>query len=267
MSHCHGAHVATSEISSWGRKEPSAGAARYVVALAGNPNVGKTTIFNALTGACQHVGNWPGKTVEKKEGILRHRGLEFQIVDLPGTYSLSAFSPEEVIARDFILQTHPDLVVNVVDAGNLERNLYLTVQLLELGAPLLIVLNQMDMARCRRHRHRPGAAFDIVGQHPRTCHRGQPRAGHRRAGGNHCPLSPERTRRRDSGENSRRLWCCHARPTGNGAPYPVKGSLPVASSLIAPTPHRAHGFHLHYGEEIQAELAQLTTDLARASCP
>ncbi len=147
MSHCHGAHVATSEISSWGRKEPSAGTARYVVALAGNPNAGKTTIFNALTGARQHVGNWPGKTVEKKEGILRHRGLEFQIVDLPGTYSLSAFSPEEVIARDFVLQAYPDLVVNVVDAGNLERNLYLTVQLLELGAPLLIVLNQMDMAR------------------------------------------------------------------------------------------------------------------------
>jgi ferrous iron transport protein B len=120
---------------------------RYIVALAGNPNAGKTTLFNALTGSRQHVGNWPGKTVEKKEGVLRHRGVEFQIVDLPGTYSLNAFSPEEVIARDFVLHERPDLVVNVIDAGNLERNLYLTVQLLELGAPLLIVLNQMDMAR------------------------------------------------------------------------------------------------------------------------
>jgi ferrous iron transport protein B len=119
---------------------------RYVVALAGNPNAGKTTLFNALTGARQHVGNWPGKTVEKKTGRLRAGGLDLEIVDLPGTYSLSAFSPEEVIARDYILQAHPDLVVNVVDAGNLERNLYLTVQLLELGAPLLLVLNQMDMA-------------------------------------------------------------------------------------------------------------------------
>lgn len=120
---------------------------RYVIALAGNPNAGKTTIFNALTGSRQHVGNWPGKTVEKKEGTLRHGGMEFEIVDLPGTYSLNAFSPEEVIARDFVLHEHPDLVVNVVDASNLERNLYLTVQLLELGAPLLIVLNQIDMAR------------------------------------------------------------------------------------------------------------------------
>ena len=120
---------------------------RYVVALAGNPNAGKTTIFNALTGSRQHVGNWPGKTVEKKEGVLRHNRVEFEVVDLPGTYSLNAFSPEEVIARDFILQERPDLVVNVVDASNLERNLYLTVQLLELGAPVLIVLNQIDMAR------------------------------------------------------------------------------------------------------------------------
>lgn len=119
----------------------------YTIALAGNPNAGKTTIFNALTGSRQHVGNWPGKTVEKKEGSFRHQGIAFRVVDLPGTYSLNAFSPEEVIARDFILHEHPDLVVNVVDAGNLERNLYLTVQLLELGAPILIVLNQMDMAR------------------------------------------------------------------------------------------------------------------------
>jgi ferrous iron transport protein B len=134
-------------VRTWSRSELPHEGHRYVVALAGNPNAGKTTLFNALTGARQHVGNWPGKTVEKKAGLLRYQGVEFEIVDLPGTYSLSAFSPEEVVARDFILQTHPDLVVNVLDAGNLERNLYLTVQLLELGAPMLIVLNQMDMAR------------------------------------------------------------------------------------------------------------------------
>ncbi len=121
--------------------------ADMVIALAGNPNAGKTTLFNALTGSRQHVGNWPGKTVEKKEGIFRRQGVTVRVVDLPGTYSLTAYSPEEVIARDFILHERPDLVVNVVDASNLERNLYLTVQLLELGAPLLLALNQMDMAR------------------------------------------------------------------------------------------------------------------------
>lgn len=119
------------------------------IALAGNPNAGKTSLFNALTGARQHVGNWPGKTVEKKEGTFRYQGLTCQVVDLPGTYSLSAYSPEEVITRDYILYERPDVVVNVVDASNLERNLYLTVQLLELGAPLIMALNVVDMARAR----------------------------------------------------------------------------------------------------------------------
>lgn len=119
------------------------------IALAGNPNAGKTSLFNALTGARQHVGNWPGKTVEKKEGTFRYQGLTCQVVDLPGTYSLSAYSPEEVITRDYILYERPDVVVNVVDASNLERNLYLTVQLLELGAPLVMALNVVDMARAR----------------------------------------------------------------------------------------------------------------------
>ncbi len=119
------------------------------IALAGNPNAGKTSLFNALTGARQHVGNWPGKTVEKKEGTFRYQGLTCQVVDLPGTYSLSAYSPEEVITRDYILYERPDVVVNVVDASNLERNLYLTVQLLELGAPLMMALNVVDMARAR----------------------------------------------------------------------------------------------------------------------
>lgn len=119
------------------------------VALAGNPNAGKTSIFNALTGSRQHVGNWPGKTVEKKEGSITHEGTEIKVVDLPGTYSLTAFSPEEVIARDYIIHEKPDLVVTVLDSANLERNLYLTVQVLELGVPVVAVLNMSDMAAAR----------------------------------------------------------------------------------------------------------------------
>ena len=113
-------------------------------ALAGNPNAGKTTIFNALTGLRQHTGNWPGKTVEKKEGEIEHGNLKINIVDLPGTYSLTAYSPEEVVARDFIIQEQPDVVINVVDATNLERNLYLTIQILELDVPVVLALNMTD---------------------------------------------------------------------------------------------------------------------------
>jgi ferrous iron transport protein B len=119
------------------------------VALAGNPNAGKTTLFNALTGAHQHVGNWPGKTVERKTGHFRYQDYEIELVDLPGTYSLSAYSPEEVIARNFIINESPDVVVIVVDAANLERNLYLAVQVLELEVPAVIVLNMLDMAQAR----------------------------------------------------------------------------------------------------------------------
>lgn len=121
----------------------------FRVALAGNPNAGKSTIFNALTGSRQHVGNWPGKTVEKKEGHFKHNGIEIQVVDLPGTYSLTAYSPEEVIARDYIINQKPDVVVTVLDAANLERNLYLAVQILELGVPVIITLNMTDVARSR----------------------------------------------------------------------------------------------------------------------
>ena len=119
------------------------------IALAGNPNAGKSTIFNALTGARQHVGNWPGKTVEKKEGVCEYDGREIKVVDLPGTYSLTAYSLEEVIARDYIIEDKPDVVIDVVDAANLERNLYLAVQILELGAPLVIALNMSDVADSR----------------------------------------------------------------------------------------------------------------------
>jgi len=123
-----------------------------VVALAGNPNSGKTTVFNNLTGARQHVGNWPGVTVEKKEGMCSHAGRDVRIVDLPGVYSLTAYSPDEVVARNFIVEEHPDVVVDVVDASNLERNLYLSVQLMEIGVPLVLALNMMDQADAREHR-------------------------------------------------------------------------------------------------------------------
>lgn len=116
----------------------------FTLALAGNPNAGKSTIFNHLTGLHQHTGNWPGKTVEKKEGLCRHGDLLINVVDLPGTYSLTAYSPEELIARNFIIEEKPDVVVNVVDATNLERNLYLTVQILELGVPVVVALNMAD---------------------------------------------------------------------------------------------------------------------------
>jgi ferrous iron transport protein B len=122
---------------------------KYTIALAGNPNSGKTTIFNQLTGARQKVGNWGGVTVEKKEGIANVNGIEFHIIDLPGTYSLSAYSLEEVIARDYIVEGKPDLVIHVVDTGNLERNLYLTTQLIELGVPLVIALNMFDEAQSK----------------------------------------------------------------------------------------------------------------------
>ncbi len=119
------------------------------VALAGNPNAGKSTIFNQLTGARQKVGNWPGVTVEKKEGELKKDGLLLKFVDLPGIYSLSAYSLEEVIARNFIINERPDVILNIVDASNLERNLYLTVQLMELGRPIVVVLNMIDLAKSK----------------------------------------------------------------------------------------------------------------------
>lgn len=116
------------------------------VALAGNPNAGKSTLFNALTGSRQHVGNWPGKTVEKKTGDLVRHGRRMAITDLPGTYSLSAYTLEETVARDYLLDERPDVVIAVADATNLERNLYLIVQLLDLELPTVVVLNMMDVA-------------------------------------------------------------------------------------------------------------------------
>ncbi len=122
---------------------------RLSIALAGNPNSGKTTLFNALTGSGQHVGNWPGKTVERRVGRFSALGVDFEATDLPGTYSLAAVSPEESVARDYLLEDAPDVVVLVVDAANPERNLYLTVQVLELGVPSVVALNMSDTAEAR----------------------------------------------------------------------------------------------------------------------
>ena len=122
---------------------------QHLVALAGNPNCGKTTLFNEITGARQHVGNYPGITVEKKEGFCDVDRSQIRLVDLPGTYSLTAYSLEELVARDFLIYDRPGVVINIVDASNLERNLYLTVQLLELGIPLVLALNMIDAAEGR----------------------------------------------------------------------------------------------------------------------
>lgn len=117
------------------------------IALAGNPNAGKTTIYNALTGARQHIGNYPGVTVEKKESIITYNNKQLKIIDLPGTYSLTAYSVEEVVARNVIINEKPDVVVDIIDSSNLERNLYLAVQLMELRIPLVFVFNMKDMAQ------------------------------------------------------------------------------------------------------------------------
>lgn len=117
------------------------------IALAGNPNSGKTTIYNALTGARQHIGNYPGVTVEKKESTITYNNQQLKIIDLPGTYSLTAYSVEEVVARNVIINEKPDVVVDIIDSSNLERNLYLAVQLMELRIPLVFVFNMKDMAQ------------------------------------------------------------------------------------------------------------------------
>ncbi|MEI7941878.1 MAG: FeoB small GTPase domain-containing protein, partial [Candidatus Riflemargulisbacteria bacterium] len=115
-----------------------------IVALAGNPNSGKTSLFNELVGASQKVGNWSGVTIEKYEGTVKYKGQTIRFIDLPGTYSLTAYSPEEVIARNYLIDERPDVVVNVVDGTNLERNLTLTVQLMALETNMIVALNMYD---------------------------------------------------------------------------------------------------------------------------
>ncbi|WP_050524951.1 Fe(2+) transporter permease subunit FeoB [Pseudorhodobacter wandonensis] len=140
--------------------------APLTIAIVGNPNCGKTTLFNALTGSHQQIGNWPGVTVEQKTGRLRHGNHAIRLIDLPGVYSLSVTdsgSIDERLARDFILTERPDRIINVLDAANLERNLYLTTQLLEMGAPLIVALNMMDIARLRRIKIDPEALAAQLG--------------------------------------------------------------------------------------------------------
>ena len=120
------------------------------IGILGNPNSGKTSLFNALVGARQHVGNWPGVTVEQKIGSYRFSEKEYEVVDLPGIYSLSTASADEKVARDFILKDTAHLIVNIVDASNLERHLYLTIQLLEMRVPCLVVLNMMDRVKQKK---------------------------------------------------------------------------------------------------------------------
>jgi ferrous iron transport protein B len=122
------------------------GKTEYVVALAGNANVGKSATFNQLTGVDQDIGNWPGKTVERAEGLLQHRGQRIRVIDLPGIYSITALSTEEQVSREFIAHDHPDVVVNILDASALERNLFFTLQLSELESPMILAVNQMDLA-------------------------------------------------------------------------------------------------------------------------
>lgn len=128
----------------------SCGATGYLIALAGNPNAGKSTVFNALTGLKQHTGNWPGKTVLQARGTYCHQGSTFTLVDLPGTYSLLANSVEELVARDFICFAHPDVTVVVVDATCLERNLNLVLQVMETTSKVIVCLNLMDEARRKK---------------------------------------------------------------------------------------------------------------------
>ena len=123
-----------------------------VVAVAGNPNAGKSTLINAIAGSRLQVGNWPGVTVEKKEARFEVEGRSIRLVDLPGCYSLSPYSQEEIITRDYLVTEKPDLVINVVDATNLERNLYLTTQLLELGIPMIMALNIFDEAEAKGYK-------------------------------------------------------------------------------------------------------------------
>jgi ferrous iron transport protein B len=135
----------------------------YIVALAGNANVGKSATFNQLTGVDQEIGNWPGKTVERAEGLLQHRGRRIRVIDLPGIYSITALSTEEQVSREFIAHDHPDVVVNILDASALERNLFFTLQLAELGSPMILAVNQMDLAAQKGIRIDTGKLSALLG--------------------------------------------------------------------------------------------------------
>jgi ferrous iron transport protein B len=179
------------------------------IGVVGNPNCGKTTLFNALTGSRQRVGNWPGVTVERKVGRYRFEGAIVHLVDLPGTYSLDVsdhdLSLDERIARDFIHDREADLVLNILDATNLERNLYLTTQLIEMGRPLVLALNMMDVARERGLKIDVGALADRLG----------------------CPVSP-----------SRRHGRGHRRPQARPPREPLGASRPEGPDPLSAVPRK-----------------------------
>ena len=160
-----------------------------IFALAGNQNCGKTTLFNQLTGSNQHVGNFPGVTVDQKSGAIRGQ-KDCTVVDLPGIYSIRPYTPEEIVTRDFILNQKPDGLINIVDATNIERNLYLTLQLMEMRIPMVLALNMMDeVTRQRRHHRREG---DVPGAgHSRGAHLRREERGRGRAGEDRRPDRPE----------------------------------------------------------------------------
>ncbi|MBI5592332.1 MAG: ferrous iron transport protein B [Deltaproteobacteria bacterium] len=216
---------------------------KIVVALAGNPNSGKTTIFNELTGARQHVGNYPGVTVERKEGFRRHGDIDMQIVDLPGTYSLTAYSAEELVARNFIIDEKPDVVVDILDTSNLERNLYLAVQLMELGVPLVLAFNMSDMARARGHE------FDIEKLSRFFGARIVQTVGHKGAGMDELLDAIILTAKEGVPE---------ATPNGD---KPWAGALSSRASIRGPH-HPAPA--MNYGREIEEEIARIES-LIKAS--
>ena len=213
---------------------------KITVALAGNPNSGKTTIFNNLTGTRQHVGNYPGVTVERKEGRCRHAGVDIHLVDLPGTYSLTAYSAEEVVARNFIIDEKPDVVVDIIDASNLERNLYLAVQLMELGVPLVLVFNMSDQARAR------GYQFDLDKLSRFFGARIVETVGHKGHGMQQLLEAVVATAREQD--------CAEAQPKSGG-------NLACRASIRGP---QASDGRIDYGPDIEAELEKLT-DLLRQS--
>src|SRR3989304_5431079 len=142
---CHSTKPANKKIVQNSKGLPLA--RNLAFALAGNANVGKSVVFNHLTGSSQIIGNWPGKTVERAQGMLNFEGRKIVVVDLPGIYSFSTFSMEEIVSREYIALEHPSVVINVLDASVLERNLFFTIQLIEMEVPLVVCLNQVDVAK------------------------------------------------------------------------------------------------------------------------
>ncbi|UCG24260.1 MAG: ferrous iron transport protein B [Chloroflexota bacterium] len=223
--------------------------ADLTIGLAGNPNAGKSTIFNALTGLRQHTGNWPGKTVEKKTGRREFGDLAIEFVDLPGTYSLAAYSPDEIVARDFIVGEHPDAVICVVDATNLERNLYLVVQVLELGVPVVVALNMADQARSN------GVAID-------TARLSQLLAG--------APIVPTVAKR---GEGIEQLLATTVKLVREQRPQVAVESAGGGQVRGAPQSNcrcqidERHAFQVEYDQRIESAIGDLSASLESSQVP